>query len=177
MTPLFEAGLEYETDMAPVVAAAGHDGDYIGSGTATLTGRVHGTQRWSMFAADCAYLLVQAGVDPGSGKHLCRIQPGGIIQTYDGAQIRLEATGYGLRGSDKTRPQLWHMTAALQFATSDARYGWLNTTPGLWEGIFDEQARRATYRAYAGVEPSSIARGADLDKVEPDRRRYSAGRS
>src|SRR5258708_6020791 len=102
MTPLFEAALEYVTDMTAVLPADGREGEYIGSGTARLTGCVQGTMLWSMFAADCAYLLVQAGVDPGPGEHLCRVQAGGIIQTDDGAQIRLEVRGYGLRGSDKT---------------------------------------------------------------------------
>lgn len=64
MTPLFEAELEYVTDMAPVVPAESREGDYIGSGTGRVRGTLKGSARGSMFAADCAYLLVKAGVDP-----------------------------------------------------------------------------------------------------------------
>jgi len=166
VTPLFDIELEYVTDMAPVVPVEDRQGDYIGSGTGRLTGRLHGGMRWSMFAADCAYLLVQAGVDPGPGEHLCTVNPGGFIETDDGAQIRFEARGYGLRGADKVRPHLWRLTAALQFVTTDDRYSWLNTTLGMWECIFDEQTRRATYRAYewsAPGTPAALIEGENLD--------------
>jgi hypothetical protein len=132
LRPLFDAELAYVTEMAAVVSSEDREGEYIGSGGGQVTGeRLSGTIRWSMFAADCAYLLVRAGVDPGPGQHLCRVRPGGVIETNDGAQIRFDASGYGLRGADPDRPSLWRLTAALQFATEDARYRWLNTTLGL----------------------------------------------
>jgi hypothetical protein len=73
-----------------------------------------------------------------------------VIETDDGAHIRFDARGYGLRGADRSQPHLWRLTAALHFATTDARYRWLNTTLGVWEGTFDERADRvcARYKAY-----------------------------
>ena len=46
---------------------------------------------------------------------------------------------------------MWRLTMALQFATDDERYQWLNTTLGIWEGEFDEKVGQARYRAYAAV--------------------------
>jgi hypothetical protein len=152
MIPLFEAELEYVTDMAPVVGAETHEGDFIGSGTGRVAGTLNGSIRWSMFAAECAYLLVKAGVDPGPGQHLCRLNPGGVIETDDGALISFEARGFGLRGANPALPHLWRLAASLQFATINPGYGWLNGTLGLWEGTFDEHAARATYRAYVSQQ-------------------------
>lgn len=149
MQQLFDAELEYVNDLAAVVPPEDREGEYIGSGRGRIMGeRIRGAIRWSMFAADCAYLLVRAGVDPGPGTHLCRVRPGGLIETIDGARIQFDATGYGLRGAERDQPFLWWLTAALHFATEDARYRWLNTTLGLWEGSFDERSGRARYRAY-----------------------------
>ena len=156
MQQLFDADLEYDTDVAAVVPPEGREGEYIGSGGGRVTGeRISGTIRWSMFAADCAYLLVRAGVDPGPGEHLCRVHPCGLIETTDGARIQFDATGYGLRGAERDRPYLWRLTAALHFATEDARCRWLNTALGLWEGAFDERCGRARYRAYYYGDTSS----------------------
>lgn len=150
LEPLFDAELQYNPDVGVVVAADDREGDLIGSGDGRVVGRrINGTIRWSFYAADCAYLLVKAGINPGPGQHLCRTNPGGVIETDDGAVIRFDATGYGLRGYDPSQPHLWHLTAALQFATVDRRYLWLNTTLGIWEGEFDETVGRGQYRAYA----------------------------
>src|SRR5262245_27566610 len=134
--------------MAAVVRAEDREGTLIGSGTGRVAGPISGAVRWSMFAADCAYLLVRAGVDPGPGTHLCRTNPGGVVTTDDGAAIAFDGKGYGLRGADDARPNLWRLTAALQFATADGRYSWLNAALGLWEGEFDDETGRARYRAY-----------------------------
>ncbi len=98
---------------------------------------------------------MRAGVEPGPGEDLCRIHPGGVIETDDGARIWLDARGYGLRGPDRSQPHLWRLTAALHFATTDARYHWLNTTLGLWEGTFDERSGRARYQAYDTRGPAA----------------------
>lgn len=153
MRHLFDAELEYVNDQAVEAPAEDREGEYIGSGIGRITGdRLGGTIRWSMFAAECAYLLVRAGVEPGPGQDLCRVHPGGVIETDDGAQIQFDARGYGLRGADRTQPHLWRLTAALHFATTDPRYRWLNTTLGLWEGTFDERAGQARYRAFGTLE-------------------------
>jgi Protein of unknown function (DUF3237) len=149
MQHLFDADLEYVNDQAVEMPSDDREGEYIGSGIGRITGdRLSGTIRWSMFAVDCAYLLVRAGIQPGPGEDLCRVHPGGVIETDDGVRIRFDARGYGLRGADRTQPYLWRLTAALHFATTDPRYHWLNTTLGLWEGTFDERAGRAQYSAY-----------------------------
>jgi len=147
---LFDAELHYRKDIDPVVPTEGREGELIGSGDGTVTGKnVQGTILWSYFAANCAYLLVKAGIEPPPGLHLCKNNPGGIIRTHDGAEIHFNAKGYGLRGADPARPHKWQLTAALQFSTEDSRYQWLNTTLGVWEGEFDEELGRARYNAYA----------------------------
>jgi uncharacterized protein DUF3237 len=150
LEPLFTAELQYNPAAGVVVDTADREGDFIGNGDGRVVGRrINGTIRWSFYAADCAYLLVKAGVNPGPGQHLCRTNPGGVIETTDGAVIRFDAKGYGLRGYDPSQPHRWRLTAALQFATTDRRYLWLNTTLGVWEGEFDETGNRGHYRAYA----------------------------
>ncbi len=149
---LFDAELRYKSDMDVVVPVEGREGELIGSGEGTVTGeKIRGTVRWSFFAANCAYLLVKAGVEPPPGQHLCYTNPGGVIQTEDGAQIWFDAKGYGLRGYDEAQPHKWRLTMALQFNTDDERYRWLNTTLGVWEGRFDEKTGHARYRAYVQV--------------------------
>jgi alkylmercury lyase len=160
---LFDAELRYQPGMEVVVPAEGREGELIGSGDGAVTGeKLRGKIRWSMFSADCAYLLVKAGITPAPGQHLCTTNPGGVIETDDGAQIWFDARGYGLRGYDASRPHLWHLTMALQFSTTDERYRWLNTTFGVWEGEFDENTAQAHYRAYAQVTPNRIEELAEI---------------
>src|SRR5260221_10183769 len=118
MQHLFDADLEYVNDQTAEVPSEDREGEYIGSGIGSITGeRLNGTIRWSMFAADCAYLLVRAGIEPSPGEELCRVHPGGVIETDDGARIQFYARGYGLRGADSSQRHLWHLTAALHLPT------------------------------------------------------------
>ncbi len=94
------------------------------------------------------YLLARRGEAVPPGQYLCYTNPGGFFETRDGASIRFDAKGYGLRGFDAARPQLWRMVMGLQFSTEDPRYAWLNTRLGVWEGLFDEQTQSAHYHAY-----------------------------
>ena len=131
------------------ISAKNRDGPFIASATGTITGEeIHGKIKMSFYAADCAYLLVQAGVDPGPGQHLCKENDGGIIETEDGAKITFDTRGYGLRGADPLNPKKWRLAMAVQFSTKDKRYQWLNTAFGLWEGQFDEEQGRASYKTY-----------------------------
>jgi hypothetical protein len=51
---LFDAELQYQPDVEPVVASEGREGELIGSGDGAVDGvRLAGRLRWSMFAADC----------------------------------------------------------------------------------------------------------------------------
>src|SRR5207249_8225161 len=133
----FEAELRYtsESKADAVIPAEGREGVYIGSGDGTVSGdTVRGTIRWSFYSADCMYLLVQRGQAVPSGQHLCYDNPGGFIETSDGARIRFDAKGYGLRGYHPAHPHLWRLVMALQFSTEDRRYGLLITRLGIWEG-------------------------------------------
>jgi hypothetical protein len=76
------------------------------------------------------------------GLHLCTMNPTGLIETHDGARIRFDGKGYGLRSPKKYKTSL-----TLVFGTEDARYTWL--TLGVMEGEFDEKAGRAIWNVYA----------------------------
>jgi hypothetical protein len=147
---LFEARLQYQSDMEAMVPAETREGELIGSGDGTVTGELlSGKARWSMYAGNCAYVFVRAGLEPPSGQHLCTVHPAGVIETSDGAEVWFDAKGYGLRGADKSQPHVWALTMAVQFTTTDRRYQWLNTTLGVMVSEFDERAGRARWQAFA----------------------------
>jgi hypothetical protein len=149
LTPLFEARLQYQSNMEVVVSAETREGELIGSGDGTVTGdALSGKARWSMYAGNCAYVFVRAGVEPPSGQHLCTVHPAGVIETSDGAEVWFDAKGYGLRGADQSHPHLWVLTMAVQFTTTDRRYQWLNTTLGVLVSEFDESAGLARWQAF-----------------------------
>lgn len=149
LTPLFEARLQYQSDMDVVVSAETREGELVGSGDGTVTGDLLGGKaRWSMYAGNCAYVFVRAGVEPPLGQDLCIVHPAGVITTDDGAEVWFDARGYGLRGADQSHPQMWVLTMAVQFQTTDQRYQWLNTTLGVLVSEFDEPAGRALWRAF-----------------------------
>ena len=149
LTPLFEARLQYQSDMEVVVSAETREGELVGSGNGSVSGDLlSGNVRWSMYAGNCAYVFVRAGLEPPPGQHLCTVHPAGVIETSDGAQIWFDARGYGLRGADQSQPHLWGLTMALQFTTTDQRYQWLNSALGVLVSEFDERAGRALWRAF-----------------------------
>lgn len=146
---LFDAELRYDPDVGLIVTDEGREGAHIGNGGGSVTGeRISGTIRWSFYTNDCAYVFVQAGLEPPPGQHLCTTNPGGVIETEDGAKIWFDARGYGLRGFDANAPHKWSLTMALQLSTDDERYSWLNQTLSIWVGEFDENEGRSHYRAY-----------------------------
>ncbi len=141
LTPLFEAWLQYQSDMEVVVSAETREGGLVGSGNGTVSGDlISGKARWSMYEGLCADVFVRAGVEPPPGQDLCTVHPAGVIATDDGAEVWFGARGYGLRGADQSHPHLWVLTMAVQFTTTDQRYQWLNTTLGVLVSEFDEQA-------------------------------------
>ncbi len=145
---LFDAELEYDNSIPLVVGPEGREGEFLGNGKGVLTGeKIRGTIRFSFYSRNCAYLLVK-GRTPPKGQHLCYTNPGGYITTEDGAEIRFDAKGYGLRGLNPDKPHLWVLTSALQFHSDNERYNWLNNKLGLWEGEFDERQAKAHYTAY-----------------------------
>jgi hypothetical protein len=147
--PLFEAEVRYRPGMAPVVSAEGREGELIGSGEGKVRGeRIRGTIRVTFYAAECVLPQVLAGNQVDPGLHVCKENPGGFIETDDGALVELDGKGFGMRGFDPKEPQRWRLMMGIRFATTDTRYLWLNGTIGLWEGLFDEKDGRAFYRIY-----------------------------
>jgi hypothetical protein len=149
---LFAAELRYTDETTPVVPPEGREGVLIGNGIGRVDGTLlSGDLRWSFYAADCAYLAIRAGFT-NPVDELCRTHPGGEIHTDDGAVIRWDAKGYGLRGADPARPQRWRMASALVFDTDDDRYAWLNRAIAVWQGEFDETRHAATYTAWLAAD-------------------------
>src|SRR5215467_2920696 len=149
LSPLFEARLQYQSDMDAIVSAETREGELIGSGDGCVWGdRLNGNARWSMYAGNCAYVFVRAGLEPPPGQHLCTVHPAGVINTSDGAEIWFDARGYGLRGADQSQPHLWRLAMAIQLTTTDQRYQWLNTTLGVAVSEFDERTGRALWHVF-----------------------------
>lgn len=71
------------------------------------------------------------------------VDPGGFLETADGARLRFGGRGYGLR-----RPDWYRMSATLTFATDAAEYGWLTDVLAVMEDDFDEKAGRAVWHVY-----------------------------
>jgi hypothetical protein len=143
---LFTATTQFtsESPVDAVVPPEGREGAYLGSGSGIATGEhLRGTLRWSLYSGDCLYPLIRRGQSVPDDVHLCTLNPGGFIDSADGARIRFDGKGYGLRSPEKYR-----LSMTLTFTTEDARYGWLTRVLGVMEGEFDEKAGRATWRVY-----------------------------
>ena len=125
-----------------------HEGEFIVNSEGTVTGDIRGKIKMTFFAKDCAYLLVKAGIEPTPDRHLCYENDAGVIQTADGAKIHFDTKGYGLRGADPAYPKKWRLAMTVQYSTDNHRYQWLNSAFGFWEGQFDEEAGRASYKSY-----------------------------
>lgn len=146
---LFDAALQFtsESPADAVVPATGREGEYLGSGTGNALGdRVRGTVQWSFYSGNCLYPSIRRGESVPDGLHLCTLNPGGFIDTDDGARISFDGRGFGLRS-----PDVYRVSLILAFRTDDARYSWLNRVLGLMEGTFDERHGRATWRVYEPV--------------------------
>jgi hypothetical protein len=144
--PLFQAALELRSDSPAdaVVPADGREGIYIGTSLGTVTGkRLSGVIRASFYSGDCLYPLARAGQLVPDGLHLCTVNPGMIIDTRDGARIRVDGKGYGLRDAGH-----YQVGAALVFATEAPRYSWLTRTLAVLEGEFDERTGRSSWCVY-----------------------------
>jgi hypothetical protein len=134
---LFDAELRHQAGMAPILAADEGDGELIGSGDGTVTGpRFAGSLRWTLFEHP--------------GELVCSMNPVAVIETEDGAEVRIRARGYAQRRSPEDRT--WRVAATLRFESDDERYRWLGQTLGVWEGEFDADAARASYRAYVQTD-------------------------
>jgi hypothetical protein len=147
---LFRALLQYQSasEHDAVIGVEGREGAYIGSGDGTIAGeKLQGTVQWSLWAGDCVYPLVRNGQSIPEGTHLCTMNPVGFIETQDGARIRFDGRGYGLR-----RPEKYRTSLTLVFGTEDSRYVWLTKVLGVMDGEFDEKNGRATWNVYVPTE-------------------------
>ncbi len=150
LAPLFTAVLQYQSDSpkSAVVPSEGRDGAFIGTSDGTVSGtQLRGTVRTSLWSGNCVYPLVRTGQPIPEGLHICTMNPVGFIETSDGARIRFDGRGYGVRG-----PQKYRTSLTLIFGTEDARYAWLTKTIGVMEGDFDEKAGRAIWNVYIPVD-------------------------
>lgn len=146
LEPLFTATLQYRSDSpdGAVISNEEREGAFIGSGDGAAIGeRISGAIRWSLWSGNCLYPLVRKGQAVPEGIHLCTMNPAGFIETPDGARIRFEGRGYGLRSPEKYRTSL-----TLVFGTEDARYSWLSNVLGVMDGEFNESAGRAIWKVY-----------------------------
>jgi hypothetical protein len=149
LSHFFDARLQYQTDMEAMVSGENREGALIGVGDGIVTGeKIQGNIRWALYSGNCAYVFVQAGIEPPPGQHLCTVNPGGVIETDDGAEIWFDAKGYGLRGADATKPHMWTLTMAVQFKTANERYAWLNNILGVLVSRFDEASGSALWQVH-----------------------------
>lgn len=146
MELLFTVNLQSHSDKVEdaVVPAEGREGVYIGSAGGKVEGKkISGTMRTSMFSGDCPVPGISKGAEPPKGLHLCTLNPGGIIETQDGAPIRFDGKGYWL-----SSPQKYRVSMTIAFATDDPRSQWLTPLLGAMEGEFDEKAGTAIWNVY-----------------------------
>jgi hypothetical protein len=158
---LFQANLAFTSDSPSdaVIPGDDHDAAYIGTGNGTIEGeRLAGTVSWSLYAGNCLYPLIRAGHIVTNELNLCTLNPGGFIETDDGARIRFDGRGYGLRS-----PERYLMSATLAFRTDAAKYASLNTVLAVMQGEFDERAGRATWSVFL---PDPVVHFAGFGAVE-----------
>jgi hypothetical protein len=142
----FQAELTFASDSPSdaVISGDACDDAYIGTGNGTIAGeRLAGTVSWSLYAGNCLYPLIRAGHTVTDELNLCTLNPGGFINTHDGARIRFDGRGYGLRSAER-----YLMSATLAFRTDAAQHTWLNKVLAVMEGDFDERAGHAVWNVF-----------------------------
>ncbi|MGH2739314.1 MAG: DUF3237 family protein [Actinomycetota bacterium] len=152
---VFDADLAYREDMDPVVSPDGREGTLLGSGEGTVRGPgLTGTIRFSFYEEGCpldpGFLASPTEAALAEGDYLCKTNPGGVIETDDGATIQFDAKGFALRL--RSNAPIWQVTSGLRFATDDQRYRWLNGILATYVGQFDEGTGRATWRVYTPAD-------------------------
>ena len=149
--PLFDAVLAHRAEMAPVTLDG--EGEMIGSGDGLAEGPLSGTLRWTLFE------------EPGP--IVCTMNPVIVLDTDDGAAIRIRGRGYARRKTDFSA--IWRVAATLEFETDDTDYAWLDGAFGFWEGEFIATEGRASYRAYTserGIAALAAKEGHELWTTE-----------
>lgn len=155
---IFDAKLTHLVDAPPLQTEG--DGALIGSGKGVVTGPVvSGTLRWTLFE------------HPGT--LVCAMNPVLVLDTQDGASIRIDGRGYARRDSESS--SVWRVAATLQFETDDGDYAWLEGALGFWEGEFVAHEGRASYRAYTSAAPEVPAHGKTRPSPDPGSRLSEEG--
>jgi hypothetical protein len=143
---LFDAAVRFTSESPDdaVVPPDGREGVYLGSGEGVAIGeRLRGRLRFSFYSGNCQYPQIRRGEAVPDGLNLCTLNPGGYIESDDGARIAFDGKGYGLRSPDRYR-----VSMTMAFRTDDARHLWLNRVLGVMTGDFDEKTGRADWRVY-----------------------------
>jgi hypothetical protein len=110
---LFDAKLVYRSGMEPLSREG--EGELIGSGDGTVVGdSITGALQWTLFERP--------------GRLSCAMNPVALIETDDGARVRLEARGFARRADETSR--IWSVAATLRFESDDERYAWLDSSLG-----------------------------------------------
>ena len=131
LSHLFDAELVYRSEMEPLTGEG--EGELIGSGDGSVAGEaIAGALAWTLFEQP--------------GKLVCAMNPVAVIETEDGARVRVDARGFARRSDEASRT--WTVAATLRFESEHERYRWLDNALGVWEGEFDAAAHRARYQAY-----------------------------
>jgi hypothetical protein len=147
---LFDAAVCFTSELPAdaVVPPDEREGEYLGSGDGVATGeRLRGRLRWSFYAGNCLYPQIRRGETVPDDLHLCTLNPGGYVDSDDGARIAFDGRGYGLRS-----PERYRLSMTMAFRTEDARYAWLNSVLGVMTGDFDEKTGRAEWRVYVPAQ-------------------------
>src|SRR6266487_2434081 len=100
---LFDAELVYRSEMEPLTRDG--EGELIGSGDGTVVGdAIAGALAWTLFEQP--------------GNLVCAMNPVAVIETDDGARVRLEARGFARRSDEASR--VWAVAATLGLDAADA---------------------------------------------------------
>jgi hypothetical protein len=143
---LFDAAVAFtsESPADALIPPDGREGAYLGDGDGVVRGeRLRGRLRFSFYSGNCLYPRIRRGETVPDALNLCTLNPGGYIESDDGARIDFDGNGYGLRS-----PERYRVSMTMAFRTVDARYVWLNRVLGLMNGDFDEKTGRATWHVY-----------------------------
>src|SRR5262245_36438121 len=98
LVPLLDAELVYRAEIEPLTREG--EGELIGSGDGTVVGdAIKGRLTWTLFERP--------------GKLSCAMNPVALIETEDGAHVRVEARGFATRSQEASR--VWSVAATLRF--------------------------------------------------------------
>jgi hypothetical protein len=134
---LFDAELVYRSEMEPLTKEG--EGELIGSGESSVSDTIAGALAWTLFERP--------------GELSCAMNPVAVIETENGARVRLDARGFARRSDEASR--IWTVAATLRFESEHERYRWLDNALGVWGGEFDAAAHRARYQAYLVKDDAS----------------------